>query len=444
MSIVAAIDQRENISVWSRSVNSLASILDHVRFSFCRDSIMLLAVNSSRTANGEIVFTSLFFRELTFSTDYISSEGFVANELDYSSSTYSFIVSSKHLVMLFKNLDSSSLNYICLRVDCRSDTPLTRRYKLMVEVLTKKLIVKKFHMNYLPVTGDLNTVVSQYKEEYEKGNVRYFQAETATFKLFFDMVPGATEDFSIEVKMTKIVFGAYTKQVLKDREFLKQPMLITILMSTEELLDTNLGDINAVVNFRLKDIRNFINLCTAMKSDALDNDMMGVESHFNTYFKSNGDPIVFEYKAQNLTVAFIQITAEDSAKPELKSTTKPYTLPAPAIQKVSEEKLANWTPAVSTYGKRDVAQLSRLDVTVSKLTSAPASHEEYEELDNFQYSLQNITYGKRASTPIEPDSVKRARDDTDYSTSDDNAPQEQVQEFGPTQHETYKPKSLFD
>lgn len=440
MSIVAAIDDAKHLSIWSKCVNSLAAVLDHIRFSFRPKDLVLLAVNSSRTTNGEVSFNTSFFRELAVSSHLISSEGYTEDPADPSRSAYSFIVASKHMVMLFKNLNSANLDYICLRVDCRPDTPPARKYKLMVEVLTRKLVVKKFQMNYQPVTGSLNTVVAQYNAEYEKGNIHYFQAETATFKLFLDMVPVATEDFSIEVKQAKIVFGAYTKQVVKDREFLKHPMLITILMATEELMDTNLGSVNGVVNFRLKDMRNFINLCTAINSDTLDSEVYGTQSHFDAFFSVNGHPIVFDYKTSTVSISFIQFTAEDSAKPDLKPE-KSYVLPTPAILKVADETHSNWASTTDSFSKRDVAQLAKLDVAASKvLTPIAHQQEEPDDLDTFHYS-QNITYGKRASTPGESDSVNRAGEDTDYSTSsDENAPQE----LGPTQHDGYKPKSLFD
>lgn len=441
MPIVAVIDDAKHLSIWSKCVNSLAAVLEHIRFSFRPNDLTLLAVNSSRTTNGEVSFATSFFRELAVSSHLISSEGYTVDPTNPSRSAYSFIVASKHMVMLFKNLNSSNLDYICLRVDCRADTPAARKYKLMVEVLTTKLVVKKFQMNYQPVTGSLNTVVAQYNAEYEKGNIHYFQAETATFKLFLDMVPVATEDFSIEVKQAKIVFGAYTKQVMKDREFLKHPMLITILMATDELMDTNLGSVNSVVNFRLKDMRNFINLCTAITTDTLDTEVYGTQSHFDAFFSVNGHPIVFDYKTTTVSITFIQFTAEDSAKPDLKPEKSSYVLPTPAILKVADDIHSNWASTSNSFSKRDVVQLTKLDVTASKVVT-PIAHqqEEPDDLDTFHYS-QNITYGKRASTPVESDSVKRAGDDTEYSTSsEDNVPQE----LGPTQHDGYKPKSLFD
>lgn len=436
MSLVAAIDTTRNLFVWSRSVGSLASISDHIRFTVCSSHLILSAVNASRTANGEIVFTREFFRELKFSTELITSEGLDANEEDFSLSTLSFVVSSRHMVMLFKNLDSSNLNYVCLRVECRHDTPAMKQYKLMVEVMTKKLIVKKFHMNYQPVSGPLNEVVAQYKKEYDEGKVHHFLVETATFKLFLDMVSVATEDFSIEAKHTKIIFGAYTKQVVKDREFLKQPMLVNISMSTEELIDTNLGDVEVVVNFRLRDIRNFIGLCTGLKPDASELETLSGEPQFDAYFKENGDPIVFEYKTSDTVATFIQITADDPLKPELKSETRSvYNLPAPNVLK-STDSVSRWSSEISNVSRK--ASL-KLDLARSRHSILQPEHEERDHFDSFRYSHspQTVTYGKRSSTPVE-ESAKRSHKDTDYSTSDEEP------ELGPTQHESHKPKSLFD
>lgn len=438
MSIVAAIDDTRNISVWCRSVISLAGILENVRFSVSQKNLMLLAVNVSKTTNGEVVFSRRFFREFTFNTDSIMFEGYNAQESDSELSTYSFIVASKHLVMLFKNLDSASLNYVCMRVDCLATTPEIRKYKLMVEVFTKKLIVKKFHMYYQPVSGDHNTIVSQYKNEYELGAVHHFTAETATFKLFLDLVPVATEDFSIEAKTSKILFDAYTRQVLKDRELLKQPMLVTILMATEELVNTNLGSVHACVNFRLKDVRNFINLCWSVKAEL---DQPGdLDPQFDTYFKENGHPIVFEYRTPDVTVTYIQMTAEDSSKPPKPGAT--YSLPAPSVQKTELGKGA-WSASSSILTSRsdrlDTSRLGRLDVANSRVSVLQVQPEEADDFVYYSNSPQAVTYRKRASSPLESPSAKKTRDDTDYSTSDDDNTG-----LGPTQHNNYKPKSLFD
>lgn len=429
MSLVAAIDQPKSISTWSRALVSLAGILDHIRFTACSQSLTLLAVNSSRTTHGEVVFNCQFFREFSLKTASIMPEGFQVNESDHSRSTYSFIVSSKHIVVLFKNLDAANLSYICLQADCHHDVPIMRRYKLMVEILTKKLIVKKYQMNYQPVLHHAVDIPREYKQDYEEGNARYFMVETATLKLFFDMVPVSTEDFRIDVKTSKILFGAYTKQILKDHQCLKQPMLITILMAVDELTDSNLGDISVLVNFRLKDFRNFISLCGYLGGEG-DEDLE--RGCFETFFKANGDPIVFEHTAPNIVTRFIQITAEDGDEPK-EDDRKKHILAGHTIHRVSPRKPApDFARTHFSPGKpKSFPEVARREQT-------PSRDYGYDNFDLRQSSPADIvTYGQR-STLVEPPAKRsHVEEDTDYGTSDDD------KALGPTQVSN-KPKSLFD
>lgn len=430
MSFVAAIDQARNKTTWSRAVIALASVLDHIQFSISSESLTLSAVNSSRTTHGEIVFDCLFFRDYAFHTSSIMREGYLVDSRDSTRSAYSFIVSSKHMVVLFKNLDSANLSYICLQADFHEDVPITRRYKLLVEVLTKKLIVKKYQMNYQPVSRRSVEIPALYKQDYEEGNARYLRMDTATLKLFFDMVPVTTEDFRIDVKAAKILFGAYTKQILKDREYLKQPMLITILMAVDELMDLNLGEYTVLVSFRLKDFRNFINLCTHMAGKEGDEELE--PDCFELFFKTNGDPIVFEHKAPSLVVRFIQITADDAETVDTRG--KKFTLPAPVVHRISPKK-----PQQDMTNRFNRKPLVPHRQDSNQYTESRQSLE-YDDFDSARQSspADIVTYGKRASTPVTAESLKRARveEDTDYGTSDE-------EELGPTQANT-KPKSLFD
>lgn len=444
MSFVAAIDSAVNIATWSRVVISLAAILEHICISISAEALTLLAINSSRTTHGEIVFDRGFFHDYEFQTGSILPEGFLADENDYAKSAFSFVVSSKHMLVLFKNLDAHNLNYICLQVNCHSNTPAMRRNKLLVEVLTKKLLVKKYQMSYLPVEHTATTVGTSYKAEVQDGRGHFYMMETAIMKQFFDMVPLGTEDFSIDIKTAKILFGAYTKQVVKEREYLKQPMLMTISMAVNELMDTNLGDTHVSLSFRLKDFRNFIALCMALKLDLGESEYYGPDPHYEAYFKEMGDPIFFESRTQNLVVRFIQFTADDSGVNE----SKKYVLPAPTILRAAMaldveptkrgEKRKTGAPEKSfrqkTVVPEKIKRLQNLDYS-----DRSPQRPDYDDFSAFDDGLYNmVTYGKRMSSPEKtPPPKAKEGDDTDYSTSDSE------KNLGPTQM-TNKPKSLFE
>lgn len=441
MSFTAAIDSAANLATWSRVIISLAAILEHICISISAQELTLLAINSSRTTHGEITFGSGFFHDYDFRTGSILPEGFLQHEEDHSKSTVSFVVASKHMLVLFKNLDAHNLNYVCLQVDCNTATPPMRRNKLMVEVLTKKLLVKKYQMSYLPVDHSEPTIGTRYKADVQEGRGHFYMMETAIMKQFFDMVPLGTEDFSLDIKTAKILFGALTKQVVRDREYLKQPMLMTISMAVNELMDTNLDDTTVSLSFRLKDFRNFISLCVALKLDSSESEYYGTDPHYEAYFKEMGDPIFFESRAQHLVVRFIQFTADVSGTGEAKK----YALQAPTILRPfatpsGEKRRAEETGEIESTRKRKENRADTMhngENRENRLGIGKSRSPEYDDFSAFDSGLFNmVTYGKRSSSPEKTPAPNEA-EDTDYNTSDSD------KNLGPTQM-TNKPKSLFE
>lgn len=433
MSFVAAIDNSKNIAGWSRAVNALAQILDQIKINITGLAMTLLAVNPSRTSSGEISFERLYFREFSFDTANISPVGYRADENDHNNLAYSCIVSSKHMVVLFKNLDAASLSYICLQLDCYEGVPRNKKFKIFVEILTRKMIVKKYLMNYQPVLPQDLRIPSLYKKQFDSGNCRHLMMESNTMKSFLDMVPLSTEDFKVDVKQTKILFVAHTRQVLKDRELLKQPMLITILMAIDELMELNLDGITSSINFRLKDFRTFITCCTSMRDLAYNDDDLLPEPLFEAFFKGNGDPVVFEHNSGPVLVRLIILTAGKGEPQEEDENRDQYVLQGHTIQKASDEPVARdrLTPVLSKGRLQSTTGRDREPSFEPDFNSFPTS------------SMGDVvTYGKRGSTPTTEAPTKRAKTkagdaDTDYSTSDEEA------ELGPTQQNN-KPTSLFE
>lgn len=435
MSFVATIDETPNITTWARSVVALATVSDLIRFAVSGRTLSIHAVNSSRTTHAEMVFLRPFFREYTFNPTSILAEGFHEDETDHEDSCYSFIVTLRHVVMLFRSLDAANVSYVSLRVDCTPTTTAARRYKLNIEVLTKRLVLKKYQVAYQPVEYQKTAIANFYK----LADVHFFKTEHAVLKLFLDMAPVSTEDFSIAVKPHKVTFGAFTKQILKDRELLKQPMLITILIATDELADTNMEDVEAAVSFRLKDFRTFVNLVANIRELPDESDKT---CHVEAYFRRSSDPIVFEYTSNRFLVQFIQITAAD----EHSEKDPRYVLAGPVVSKLDTPAPAPIHKPHRSIGASALASTRHPSSIVSMLQSQSAlqlvnsgnstnsAHTDLEAPEPEGY----VTYGSRQPTPVELESRKRPReDDTDYATSEEETG------FGPTQMAN-KPKSLFD
>lgn len=437
MSFVAAIDSSKNISVWSRAVNALAQVLDQIKFTITATGLTLLAVNPSRTSHGDISFQKHFFREFLFDTANIMVSGFRAGELDPNALSYSCIVSTKHMVVLFKNLDAGGLSYICLRFDCHQNVPRNKEFRILVEILTRKMIVKKYLMNYQPVLPQEVLIPRLYKKDYDLGRCKHLKMETGTMKSFLDIVPVSTEDFMIDVKLTKILFVAHTKQVVKDRELLKQPMLITILMSIDELMELNLDGVTASINFRLKDFRTFITCCASMRDMAHYDDDLLPEALFEAYFKGNGNPVVLEHTSGPVTATLVLITASAGEPLENDDNRDKYVLHGHAIQRAPEREIPE---PVRHKNASASGRLTNIGIPPRREPSI-----EPDSNHSFQTSSMGdiVTYGKRGSTPVEiPHKRAKVLDgDTDYSTSGEDDGGEQV--FGPTQHNN-KPTSLFE
>lgn len=350
MSFVGVIDSEKNKVIWSKAILSLAAISDHIKFIVCPDSLSISAVNNAKTSHAEIVFKKTFFYDYSVDFSNILPEGFdndlgedIGAEIDGSKLSYSFVVNSKHLAILFKNLDAVDIDYICFKIHWSREAQINMKYKLLIEIKTKKLIIKKYQTSYQPVLKNQLTVSSVYKRELydqqhkegsreidECNRVNYIMIEQIIPKQFLDMIPASTEDFKIEIKNEKILLSGYTKQIQKDREYLKQQMSVTIALTIEDLLNTNLtAEANSdqarkCINFRLRDFRNFMNLITSINipTNAESNPdeylnlnnmiSMSNEDYFEIFFKNPGDPILFELQNNpHILIQYVQITNDD-------------------------------------------------------------------------------------------------------------------------------------
>lgn len=393
MPFIAVIDRPRNLATWCRSCVSLAGIAAQIQFLLGESSLAIEAINSSRTTHAEVLFERSFFRDLTLEK---------GNSADIRSP---IVVSSKHLMMLFKNLDPHGLNYICLRVESSIDIPIQRQFKLNVEMSSKKLVLKKYQISFQPVLSEVASNLDRYNQTLHHCQSNRFALQTSIMKLFLDMVPALTEDFGIDIKLNKICFTAYTKQVMKDRDYLKHPMLIVILMATEELPDSTLGDVKTNLNFRLKDFRNFINLVSNLKAEAShDLDPIEPEPTFEAIFKEPASPILLQHIRSNFAVRFLQITADD-ADAKTSDNLSTFVLNIPKLQQQAIQ---------------DANVTSKADSDDSLATS--------------KRRRVKSTHGSTYSNSLLLDD-----EETDYSTSED----ENVTVLGPTQN-VGKPASLFD
>lgn len=395
--MLLVIETERHRLIWQRAVLLLSAIGDHIQFSVSRQKVLITAVNAAKVTHAEVVFSSQFFQQYQINFDDVTAEGF-------DGTTYSFLVNSKHLAVLFRNMDAD-VQYICLRINWVKSAPMTTQFKLMIEIRTKSEIVKKYQTSYAPIAAVSPTVVEEYKRAGDE--VRHLVVDQMIPKNFLDMVPLTTEDFKIETKNGKITLTAYTRQVLRDKEYLKQPMLVSISLGLDELTELNVDQsVHNTLNFRLRDFKNFMNL-VGLFNPANDDEYVnlgGLDTSFHVYFVEPGDPIVFAHTLNPVAeVHFILTTANDLGNHETR-----YVIPTPVPVPTSATSTRKRTP--------------------SDITPTPEV-EEY------------VRYDKRARTqPSLPPTDYTAgigSDSTDYSDQEIDTAY-----LGPTQVE--KPRSIFD
>jgi DNA damage checkpoint protein len=311
-------------------------------------------------------------------------------------------------------------------------------------------------------------IPSDYKQEFynqpseyfnSENKVNYIMIDQSIPKNFLDMVPSSTEDFKIEFKGEKLTFAGYTKQVVKDKEYLKQPMSVSIVMSLHDLFSSNLipsprstqsadPPRRQSINFRIKEFRNFINICNSVDND----------TPFDIYFKNPGDPIVFEFSHQNILIQYIQITADDdkSSSHGNSSTLGSTVL---SLDELTSRKLSMKLQKRQRSENRSILAKAIPDSGIQTQTpNSVRGNRSETPVNNPTPSSEAgddfVTYG-REHTPQEIDhSNKRQKTsdfsilpndkindpDTEYSESSEEIDEAML---GPTQMNN-KPKSIFD
>lgn len=494
MSFYSVINNDKNKLIWSKSIISLAAISEHIKFTVSFDNISLSAINQARTTHAEIIFSKKFFGEYFVDYSDILDEGFDKTPLEDDSPTYSFLVNSKHLALLFKNLDASDLEYICFKIYWNKSVLTKFKYCLLIEIKTKQLIIKKYQTTYQPVARNKLLIGRMYQdalrqqkqssEDKNDNHIHHIVIEYIILKQFLDMISSAIEDFKIELKREKILFTGYTQQIVKDKEYLKQPMSVTISLSLDELVDSNInmepGNMaEKCINFRLKDFKNFINLLPILKPSStsenndeyLNLETIDNDANVEIFFKGQGSPILYEFKGNpEIVIQYIQIsngteevsTNEEEIASSLKRKREEQKLPGHKLYKLAEEnhpRIDSEKEKKNQGSKGKKSYLEKISKTKNNMTIMDRHDSNRTELssevdgENIQYHRERTpefsTIARQKPKMLNNDiSARRIiidkEDQTDYSNSDAESSNSFNSDIlGPTQIND-KPKSIFD
>lgn len=319
MSFHASIESEKHKLIWSKSLLSLSLISHEIKFVITNHQLAISAINSTGTGEGEISFDKQFFESFSIELKRLIDQGF-----DPIINGYLFIINSNHLSILFKNFDvNSTINF---HIKFNDDL------KLLIDI-QRNLIIKKYQINYQPVKNVADSVSDDYRN-----SCQFIKIDNNLLKDFLDMVPLQTEEFRVEIRNGKILFSGFTNLIMKNNQYLKQPMSITISVNLNDLPDLDIEDENQFINFKLKFFKIFINLINLVNKKV----DYGENEEFKLYFKEPGDLAMFEFDTQLIKIKFFQLTNNEQGESTGEPITKSYTInpvPSRSNGQIEEEEI---------------------------------------------------------------------------------------------------------
>ncbi|ODQ79371.1 hypothetical protein BABINDRAFT_161777 [Babjeviella inositovora NRRL Y-12698] len=415
MSFLAVIENCHK-QMWARSLAALATISESIMFSVSEKGMALSAINLTQTSYAEIQFDRSFFKKYDMS--FVGASGAPGVDSGFETEnklpSFNFTVYAKNLCIVFKKLDTE-IDYLLLQVEFRSS-------RLRCEIKGKNLIRRQYSWFFTPVQNSFTLNVQRlYRDRYanqkelgvpsSREMIHYIKMEPAFPKHFLDLIPPSTEDFRLELTTpsgglhgAKLSLYGFTKAVMKEREYLKQPMSTTMATGLEGLMDHNCNQwletgsetgaelSPASATFRLKDFKTFMSICIAPLgtkggTSAAELSPNSAENYLEVLFTSvPGNPILFEtQKLSKVTVAFVLIT--DGERGLLPKTYTPVIPVAPAV--TIEQAMYSATQIQRNVGKIHQARPYVIEPNNLVVPTDPDTRSSIGDTDNHRNMVSN-------------------------------------------------------
>lgn len=272
--------------MFCKAVAALALLSDTVCFTVAPTGLTLSALNLAQTLSGEVHLDRGFFKRYVLPP---------AAQL--------FTVSARMLTVVFRHLDAQ-VEFIALR-DLVSPPD-----RLRCDIRTANLVRRQYSWSTTPVelprVNMGKDVVEQSRLQHDAEQVHTLRMEPPFARRFLERVPAATADMAVEVAAGKLQFHGFTQAVMREREYLRQPMSIALTQAVHDTVGHNASDnteYKAVV--RLRDFRTFMSLTTAPVSSS---DSSAERLCFDVLVPVAGLPVVFQAaKHEAVRVRFVLV-----------------------------------------------------------------------------------------------------------------------------------------
>ncbi|EMR10759.1 hypothetical protein PNEG_00908 [Pneumocystis murina B123] len=401
---------------FSKILFCLSKIGDELSIEARKNNLLLSSINSTKSVFGLVTFDSKRFFE----------------KYEYFPYEQSYEISSKNnqslkcrvqirlLLAIFKarNLENrESKNVSVQKCELRIIRPnnIDRECRLIVRFLCKHGVLKTYKITY----EQCQTMHALCNKSLCKNK---WKIHSRTLKEYLDHFSSRAEELTLMSQNDKLLLTSFTEGLVYDKEILKQPIQTAILLDKRDFEEIYYEE-QTIITFPLKEFKAVVTL----------GDSMNVL--LNAYFNIGGEPILFEFEKNVLSIRFIFATTSDSSQENF----APYDLNKSSNSN-NLHMHSQIHPHTNDYFSQNGTTLNN-EINDSVMENYEENmHDNKKSVNPLSKDISSINnaFKKDKDTKHVSENIYYAgkmKDDTNETDSDD--------EVGPTQKETCI-KSIFD
>ncbi|SCU88093.1 LAMI_0D08746g1_1 [Lachancea mirantina] len=367
MSFKATISKTENQFIWRRTIQTLATLHEDIKFTITPRELIIGSINGTDTSMSQACFRLGFFDAYEFHPEDIvfGEEGQQRFE-DQSKNShrmYSFKVNGKHLSILFRKPDNDDTKLISLAINNTALCPEALTNRLQISIQTENLILKQYAPNINPIKHDPIVISLRYKKRFldvygtstetqeqqldprllqvfqgiaselsqsyfnsdifntvrseenltPEDEINYLCCDSAIFKNFIDSCSSnLTEEVRLEISVQKLCLTAFTRGIYgRNSDVLRTAMRATNTVSTSDLEhycifttnDSDGGNKSSAKGVNFK-LKDFRRFANLTSA-------WKFESNVHVWFCRPGDPIFFEIDRDDVRLELVLVTDND-------------------------------------------------------------------------------------------------------------------------------------
>ncbi|KTW30303.1 hypothetical protein T552_00778 [Pneumocystis carinii B80] len=288
---------------FSKFLVCLSKIGDELSIEARKNNLLLSSINSTKSVFGLVTFDCEEFFEKYQYFPYEQSYEITSK----NSQSLKCRVQIRFLLAIFKtrNLENrENKNVSVQKCELRIIRPnnTEREYRLIVRFLCKHGVLKTYKITY----EQCQTMHALCNKSLCKNR---WKIHSRILKEYLDHFSARAEELTLMSQNDKLLLTSFTEGLVYDKEILKQPIQTAILLDKRDFEEIYYEK-ETIITFPLKEFKAIVTL----------GDSMNVL--LNAYFNLGGEPILFEFEREALSIRFIFATTSDNPQENL----APYNL----------------------------------------------------------------------------------------------------------------------